>query len=61
MTDENNENSKNPQSDPDTPQTESETESEKAIAKAFMVSMSWAMAGLSDKSKSEAGDRESKD
>lgn len=57
MTDENNNNSQNPKSDPDTQQTESE----KAIAKAFMVSMSWAMAGLSDKSKSEEGDRESKD
>jgi hypothetical protein len=50
-------NSQNSKSDPDPPQTDSE----KAIAKAFIVSMSWAMAGLSDKPKPEEGDRGSKD
>ena len=58
MTDENN-NSRSSKSDPDPSKTQ--TESEKAIAKAFMVSLSWAIAGLSDKPKSKEGDRQPKD
>ena len=39
----------------------SQSESEQAIAKAFMVSMSWTMAGLFDKPKSQDSDRKPKE